>query len=93
MGCGEAKEQNYPTLLCFFAPGDEEQKNYCLKIKDNFKHEKAIRFEIKSMSKIEFSIKFKINNKIYDIQNNYDNSEETMKQTLEKMYKLLDESK
>ena len=60
MGCNEAKEQNYPLMLCFFIPGNEDQKNYCLSLKDNFKHEKPIRFEIKSMPSVPFAIKFKI---------------------------------
>ena len=25
--------KNLPTLICFFSPGDENQKEYCLKIK------------------------------------------------------------
>ena len=90
MGCGESKDQNYPTLLCFFNQGDEEQKSYCIKLKDNFRHEKAIRFEIKSLAGVPFSIKFKYNGQIHEIQNVYNNSEETMNESLQKMYGILD---
>ena len=90
MGCGEAKEQNYPTLLCFFNTGDEDQKAYCLKVKDNFQHEKAIRFEIKSMAGVPFSIKFKYNGQVHDIQGEYNNSDDAMNESLNKMYAILD---
>jgi len=92
MGCDNAKEKNYPVLLCFFETGNEEQKQYCIQLKDNFRHEKAIRFEIKSSPGVEFSIKFKLNGKIHEIQSNFDSSEETMNQSLEKMYGLLDQN-
>ena len=28
MGCNETKNVDYPTLMCFFETGNEEQKNY-----------------------------------------------------------------
>ncbi len=93
MGCGEAKEQNYPTLLCFFNSGDEDQKAYCIKLKDNFKHEKPIRFEIKSMAGVPFSIKFKCNNQVHDIQNDFFSSDDAMNESLNKMYAILDGAK
>ena len=92
MGCDASKDQ-LPALLCFFETGNEEQKQYCLKLKDNFQHERAIRFEIKSSPGVAFAIKFKLKGKIHDIQNEFDSSEFTMNQTLEKMYKILDENK
>ena len=54
--------KNLPTLICFFSPGDENQKEYCLKIKDNFKHRKKIRYIIESTPDNSFC-------NIYDIQN------------------------
>ena len=93
MGCNDAKETNYPTLLCFFETGNEEQKDYCIKVKDNFQHERAIRFEIKSSPGVNFAVKFKINGKIHDIQESFDPSDFAMNQALEKMYKILDENK
>ena len=93
MGCNDAKETNYPVLLCFFETGNEDQKQYCIKIKDNFQHERAIRFEIKSSPGVEFSVKFRLNGKLHDIQNSFDSSDNAMNQALEKMYNLLNENK
>jgi len=89
MGCGESKEK-LPTLLCFFETGNEEQKNYCIKLKDNFKHEKPIRFEIKSSPGVNFSIKFKIKEKVYNIESVFNDSEVQMNNSLNIMYKYLD---
>ena len=92
MGCDETKDIIYAVLLCFFEVGNEVQKEYCLKLKDNFKHQKAIRFEIKSAPGVSFSIKFKLKGEQNprNIQDIFDNSEQAMKDSLEKMYKLLD---
>jgi len=90
--CGNAQESNQPTLLCFFEIGNEEQKNYCLRLKDNFHHSKTIRFEIKSIPNTPFSIKMRIRGKLNEIQKIYENSDETMNKTLTAAYKLLDES-
>jgi hypothetical protein len=87
MGCAKATET--PTLICFFEQGDEEQKQYCIKLKDNFKSEKTIKFEVKSVPQVSFSIKFKVNGKLHEIQKTYDNSEEAMQSTLQKAYELL----
>ncbi len=89
MGCQNAKEQNVPTLLCTFETGNETQAAYCLKLRDNFQNEKTINYQIKSGEKMAFAVKFKIRNKIHDIQNNFDDSENAMKQSLQKMYDLL----
>lgn len=83
MGCQEASDKNVPTLLCFFETGNEEQKSYCLHLKDSFKPEKNTRFEIKSTPQVPFGVKFKINGKVYDIQTVYDNNPETREKTLE----------
>ena len=92
MGCSESKDSNLPVLLCFFEVGNEEQKEYCLKLKDNFQHQKAIRFEIKSTPGVPFSIKFKLKGEQNprNIQVTFDNSEQAMKDSLEKMYRILD---
>ena len=65
MGATDNKEYNMPVLLCFFEPGNEEQKQYCIKLKDNFSNEEAIRFEIKIQPGAKFSISFKLYGKIY----------------------------
>ena len=89
MGCQDAKDKNVPMLLCFFETGNETQASYCLKLRDNFKHEKTINYQIKSGQNQPFKIQFKIKNNIHDIQNVFDNSETTMQETLQKMYDLL----
>ena len=89
MGCDETKDK-LPTLLCFFEMENEKQKNYCLKLKDSFKHEKPIRFEIKSSPGVSFSIQFRIKGETHKIQTIY--NEEELENSLNKMYQLLDES-
>ena len=90
MGCNESKDQ-YPTLLCFFETGNEEQKQYCIKLKDNFQHEKPIRFEIKSSPGVTFSVQFRVKGKVYKIQNVFNEGE--LQNSLNAMYKILDDTK
>ena len=82
-------KDEYPTLICFFEKGNEKQKDYCIKLKDNFRHEKTIKFAIKSVPQVNFSIKFKVNGKIHEIQNIFDDSDEALRSTLFKAYNLL----
>ena len=89
MGCCGGKKDKYPTLICFFEKKNEEQKAYCIKLKDNFKSEKTIRFEIKSLPNVPFKIQFKKDGKITNLQTEYSNEDEVMKETLEKAYELL----
>ena len=91
MGCNESKDQ-LPTLLCFFETGNEEQKQYCLKLKDNFRHEKPIRFEIKSSPGVTFSVQLKYKGKINKIQSVFNNNEDEMQNSLNIMYKILDDT-
>ena len=68
-----------------------EQKEFCLKLKDSFRYEKAIRYEIKSTNE-PFSIKLKIKNIIHDITTDFINStEEEIQKVLNDIYKKLDE--
>ena len=87
MGCAQATDT--PTLICFYETGKNEQKDYCIKLKDNIKNEKTIKFEIKSVPQVNFSVKFKLNGKLHDIQTNFDDSEDTMNESLQKIYALL----
>ena len=93
MGCSENKDSNIPVLLCFFESGNEAQKQYCIRLKDNFKHERTIRFEIKSTPQIPFSIRFRVNGNTVDVQNVFDDSEERMNETLNRMYSMLNNLK
>lgn len=89
MGCNETKDNSLPVLLCFFETKNEEQKSYCLRLKDNFQHPRSIRFEIKSTPQVPFSIRFRIKENTQEIQNVFNNSDEVMNETLQKMYNLL----
>ena len=90
MGCGETKA-SLPTMICFFETGNEEQKNYCLNLRDNFRHEKSIRYEIKSSPGKEFSIQLKYKGKMHNIQSIFNNGEVEMNNCLNKIYKILDD--
>ncbi len=92
MGCDASKDQ-LPILLCFFETGNEQQKQYCIKLKDNFQHQKAIRFEIKSTPGVNFCIQLKYKDKLNKIQTVFNDGEDEMKESLNKMYKILDEDK
>ena len=95
MGCNESKDNNYPVLIGFFEAGNEEQKAYCIKLKDNFRHEKSVRFQISSPPGVNFSIQFRVKGQAepIKIQEKFDSSEEAMNEALEKMYKILDGEK
>ena len=92
MGCDESRDTHYSVLLCFFEVGNEEQKQYCIKLKDNFQYEKSIRFEIKSTPGVPFSIKLKLKGEPEprNIQDTFDSSEQAMQESLNKMYQILD---
>ena len=94
MGSSESKEvsDSTPRLICHFEPGNKAQKNYCFKVKDNFTHEKSVFYEIKSYIGKKFSIKLKIKDKTYDIQNEFKDNDENLNIALNKMYVLLDEN-
>ena len=80
---------NIPQLICFYESGNEKQKEYCIKLKDNFKHEKTINYEIESIPKVPFCIQIAYNTQILDLQKEFDDSEDTMYETLRKAYDFL----
>ena len=82
-----------PTLICFFEHGNEEQKNYCIKLRNNIKFPIDIGYEIKSFKEDIFSIQFMLNGKIYLLQNEKNYSNEMMINTLNKLYNLLNSNK
>ena len=90
MGCTELKAKDMPIILLTFERGNDDQKNYCLKVRDNFVYKTDVRYTIKSSENYSFSIKLKIKEDVYDIQNSYNNSEECMQKALQDMYDLLD---
>ena len=91
MGCEEAKESNYPLLLCYFEVNNEEQKDFCIKLRDSYEHDKGIKYEIRSTQTEPFAIKLKIKNFIYDINTSFvNNSKEEIQKTLNDIYNKLD---
>ena len=95
MGCDEMKDSNVPKLLGFFEDGNEEQKQYCINLKNNFQHAKTIGFTISSTAGVPFSIQLKVPNQPepYKIQEDKIFTEEAMKTSLKKMYDILDQLK
>ena len=80
---------NIPQLICFYESGNEKQKEYCNKLKDNFKHEQAINYAIKSKENVPFGIKIAYYSQNLDLQKEFDDSEDTMNETLRKAYDFL----
>ena len=92
MGCSEARVKDYPILIMNYEADNKEQKNYCLKFKDNYCNIYNKNYEIKSYTDTTFSIKLKIKDIIYDIQTEFNDSEEVMDQALEHISNLLNNS-
>ena len=84
-----SSDNDTPILMCTFEYGNEVQKAYCLKLKDNFINPKSIKFEIKSFENSPFSIKFKYKGTVHEVQKVPDLSEDSMNNTLNKIYEIL----
>ena len=82
------KELSLPELLCSIDNNNEQQKSYCIKLRDKFQNEKPIQFRIKHG--LQFKISFKLlNGKTYKIQDNFVDSDEILNESLDKMHILL----
>ena len=90
MGLCNEKKNILPLLLCSYEKDNEEQLSYCVKLKDNFRHEETIRFEIKISHDAQFKISFILDKNTYIIQDIFDDSDEILNESLNKMYVLLD---
>ena len=88
MGCSETKDM--PSLLFVFEPQNEQQKNYCIKLKDSLQPENSIKFEVKSFKNSNYSIKLKKGGQEYDIENTFD--ENQLQSSIDKIYQLLGET-
>lgn len=89
MGCFETKnDSKLPMLICEFAIGKEDQKTYCVNMKDNFRHAKTIAFEIKETD--HFKISFVKKGKVHVIQTDATLTPEMRDKTLQEAYRLLD---
>ena len=77
------------ALICNFENQSEEQKTYCLKLRDNVRYPGNIGYEIKAVKDQPFSIKCAVGGKFFLLQNEKNFSLDTMRVTLAKFYKLL----
>ena len=92
MGCSEVKDKDVPQLICHFEPQNEEQKNYCINLKDKLVERKPARtckYVISAKSGEPFSIILKIKEKVNEIQSIFDDSEEQLNKALDEIIKHL----
>ena len=76
MDINKEKKYIYPSLLCFFVVGNKAQKQYCIRLKDNYNNDnKPIRYIIQCVADSPFAVYFIINNKRYKIQTIFDDSD------------------
>ncbi len=92
MGCKEVNDPtaNLPTLICTVEPKNEAQKQYCIKLKDNFNYPTSVKYEIKAYEGSTFNILLVIQGKNHSIQTTLNESDENeVKNNLQKIYDIL----
>ena len=92
MGCKEVNDPtaNLPTLICTVEPKNEAQKQYCIKLKDNFNYPTSVKYEIKACAGSTFNIMLAIQGKNHSIQTTLNESDENeVKNNLQKIYDIL----
>jgi len=92
MGCKEVNDPtaNLPTLICTVEPKNEAQKQYCIKLKDNFNYPTSVKYEIKAYAGSTFNILLVIQGKNHSIQTTLNESDENeVKNNLQKIYDIL----
>ena len=92
MGCKEVNDPtvNLPTLICTFEPKNQAQKQYCIKLKDNFNYPTSVKYEIKAYEGSTFNILLVIQGKNHSIQTTLNESDENeVKNNLQKIYDIL----
>ncbi len=93
MGCNEVKDPtaNLPTLICIVEPKNENQKNYCLKLKESFNYPNSVKYEIKAYAGSIFSITLQIQGQNHSIQTTFNENNETeINNALQTIYNILD---
>ena len=97
MGCGEVKDKIIPELLCQFESKNEQQKEFCIKLKNKLENEhkieKTCKYIICSQPEKPFTITLKIKEKVNIILDKFEDSEEQMDKTIEKLIGYLGEIK
>ena len=92
MGCKEVNDPtaNLPTLMCTFEPKNQAQKQYCIKLKDNFNYPTSVKYEIKDYEGSTFNILLVIQGQNHSIQTTLNESDENeVKNNLQKIYDIL----
>ena len=92
MGCKEVVDPtaNLPTLICIVEPKNENQKNYCLKLKESFNYPNSVKYEIKAYAGSTFNILLVIQGQNHSIQTTLNESDENeVKNNLQKIYDIL----
>ena len=92
MGCKEVNDPtaNLPTLICTVEPKNEAQKQYCIKLKDNFNYPTSVKYEIKAYEGSTFNILLVIQGQNHSIQTTLNESDENeVKNNLQKIYDIL----
>ena len=93
MGCKEVVDPtaNLPTLICIVEPKNENQKNYCLKLKESFNYPNSVKYEIKAYAGSTFSITLQIKGQSHPIQMAFNENNETeIGHALQTIYNILD---
>ena len=92
MGCKEVNDPtaNLPTLMCTFEPKNQAQKQYCIKLKDNFNYPTSVKYEIRAYAGSTFNILLVIQGQNHSIQTTLNESDENeVKNNLQKIYDIL----
>ena len=93
MGCNEVKDPtaNLPSLMCIVEPKNENQKNFCLKLKENFNYPNSVKYEIRAYQGSTFNIYLVINGQQRSILTAFnENNENEVNNALQKIYNILD---
>ena len=72
----QIQNSQVPFIICYYEPGNEEQKNYCIKVINYLQTQKQIYSDIKESN--IFSIFFILYGKTYLIKNDYNLSDESI---------------
>ena len=80
--------KNLPKITCFVESRNEQQKNYCMNVRDRLKPKNTVMYEIKSYPGSTFQIFLTLNGQQHPIQTVYDESE--LQNSLDKLNNLLE---
>ena len=72
----QIQNSQVPFIICYYEPGNEEQKNYCIKVINYLQTQKQIYSDIKESN--IFSIFFILYGKTYLIKSDYNLSDESI---------------